>query len=280
MHKLKIIIPILILIIIVASLSLTGRHTKIVKVVVKQKYIALGDSVAAGVGLTTGSDSSACDRTNESYPNLVAQKLNYDLTSIACTGTLTSSGIINSQTVNELSVAPQLSQLFSLNKPKLITITIGANDLGWTTYLSKCFTGICGTNSDSREVEAKIKNLGENINNILTMINTHYNTSPPIVVLTGYNQIFTKKQINCSDMTGIDLSEVNWVDSELNNLNNEISKSAANYNFTKYAGVDFNGHELCSTDPWVQSLSGKMPFHPTEAGQKIYDLAVLKSLNN
>src|SRR5664279_739996 len=93
----------------------------------QKTYIALGDSVAAGIGLEDNSDSSACDRTNQSYPNVIASQLGYNLKNFACNHATILAGITGEQNVNNLMIASQLQQLFDLPKPNLATITIGAN---------------------------------------------------------------------------------------------------------------------------------------------------------
>ena len=128
--KKYLIIGALFVVILVASFLAFGNNHKVdtPRVATQGTYVALGDSVAAGVGLQYDSDSSACDRTNQAYPDVVAKRLNYKLSNVACSGATLPQGITGKQDVNELLVSPQLQQLFSMPKPKLITITIGAND--------------------------------------------------------------------------------------------------------------------------------------------------------
>jgi hypothetical protein len=76
----------------------------------KLTYTALGDSVAAGIGLNDPSDSSACDRTEQSYPNQLAKLQNYEMTNLACSGAKLTNGILQSQEINKLSLTPQLDQ--------------------------------------------------------------------------------------------------------------------------------------------------------------------------
>jgi lysophospholipase L1-like esterase len=88
-------------------------------------YFALGDSVASGYGLTD--DETACHQSMLAYPWLLYARLQktvavpqFDL--LACSGTTT--GTLDGQ------VSEVLSRLSA--HPTLITLTVGANDFGWS----------------------------------------------------------------------------------------------------------------------------------------------------
>ena len=239
-------------------------------------YVALGDSVAAGLGLKTYSDASACDRTNEAYPHSVASKLNYSLTSIACSGASTSAGLIGPQVVNERSISSQQSQLFALPKPKLITATIGVNDTGWTTLLTKCYTGTCGTPADTELVTTRLASMSVNLKSFLDAVAGHYGSTPPRVVLTGYHQIFPATvPSGCTTLSSLDPAEITWARAQQTRLNAAIQTVISRYSFAKFAPVDFTGHELCTTDSWVQDAEASAPFHPNEAGQPAFANAII-----
>ena len=239
-------------------------------------YVALGDSVAAGVGLKTDSDSSACNRTNQSYPNLIAQKMNFKINNLACSGATLASGILGEQEVNQLLLPAQLDQLYKLPFPSLITITIGANDVKWTTVINKCYTGVCGNFGDTEVVNQRIALVSENLRNSLIQIQTFYKKSPPHVVVSGYNQVFPVNVIDCPDLTGIDQNEINWVHTQQVDLNKSISSTVGEFAFAKFASIDFTGHELCTTNSWVQGIADKQPYHPTEEGQMSFANQIVK----
>ena len=235
-----------------------------------ETYTALGDSVAAGVGLTPDSDASACDRTDQSYPYQLSVKLHYKLYSHACSGATFASGIIGSQEVNKLVLPTQLQQLFSDRKPALITLTIGANDIDWTKLLAKCYTGVCGSDADTAMVSAKLSVVGDNVRATLNQIRDHYTLGTPLVIVTGYHQVFPSNGISCSDLTNIDSSELTWGRNLQANLNETISSAVAGSDFAHFVPIDFTGHELCTTTPWVQGLNDKQPYHPTDRGQRAF----------
>ncbi|MGH8071575.1 MAG: GDSL-type esterase/lipase family protein [Candidatus Entotheonellia bacterium] len=89
------------------------------------EYFALGDSVASGHGLAD--DGTACRQSMLAYPWLVFERLQgsfvveqFDL--LACSGTTTAT--LDGQ------VSEVLSRLSG--HPTLLTLTVGANDFGWS----------------------------------------------------------------------------------------------------------------------------------------------------
>lgn len=78
------------------------------------RYVALGDSSAAGPGIPDEIDS-ACRRSNHNWPHVLAEMLGAALTDVTCTGATTA------------SAGPQLDALRS--DTELVTLAIGANDV-------------------------------------------------------------------------------------------------------------------------------------------------------
>ena len=233
-------------------------------------YLALGDSVAAGIGLADYSDSSACNRTKQAYPNLVATKLNYQLTSIACSGATTTDGLVGLQDVNQLAVPAQITAVSTASKPKLITITVGANDTRWTSFIQKCYTASCGSDADTAVVEAGIAAASDNLKNAFSQIKNAYPTSQPPVVLSGYYKLFAAQPTatGCTETINLDANELVWIRQLQTSIDDSLQTVASQFSFVKFVPLSFAGHELCTDTPWVQGLTAKAPFHPTDAGQK------------
>ena len=237
---------------------------------IQGRYLALGDSVAAGIGLADYNDSSACNRTKQAYPNLVAKELNYQLMSVACSGATTAAGLIGAQDVNKLAVTDQITTALTTKKPKLITITIGANDARWTSFIQKCYAATCGSDSDTAAVEAGIATSSSNLKNALERIKSTYPSSQPLVMLTGYYKLFAVQPAlaSCTETTNLEAVELDWIRQLQTSIDSSLQTVAGEYSFVSFVPLSFDGHELCSDTPWVQGLSAKAPFHPTEAGQQ------------
>jgi lysophospholipase L1-like esterase len=186
-------------------------------------YFALGDSIASGHGLqSTGN----CKRSTRAYPYLVKEALVGEgikianFKHLACSGATASEPENNSRyqyavkiynpegflkKVPETQEAPDIDLLLWLHnqvlyananindsRPTLITISIGANDLGWTdfdalfTHLSMDFDGF----------DQWAQQKGNEINKILSdelfnpeygLMNLHPNTY--VIINTIYNPI-------------------------------------------------------------------------------------------
>jgi lysophospholipase L1-like esterase len=278
MHKVlagSIVIILLVLIVLVGFDHHTKSKTPVIPL---RHYVAMGDSVSAGIGLETYSDSSACDRTNQAYPNLVSSSLHLKLDNLSCSGATLQSGILGRQNVNDLLVAPQLGQLFRQPHPYLITLTIGANDVQWTTYITKCYTGTCGTAEDTSIINGLLNGVSINLKSTLSQIKSHYKKAAPDVIVTGYHQVFPTTSATCSDLIGVNPTEISWVRQQQAKLNSTLSNVVSQYSFVKFAPVNFDGHELCSNNSWVQGLSDNNPYHPTDAGQKAFAKSVITSI--
>ena len=270
-----------ILLIGVVGYSLTYHTKQPVTVDIPTKtYVAMGDSVAAGVGLKDNADPSACDRTNESYPAVVAKAMNYALSNIACSGATVPVGITGSQTVNQLDVSSQLDALFALKRPDLITITVGANDAGWTQNIGKCYSGECGSDTDTAAVATRLASMKTNLSAALMKIKQHFGTNQPKVIVTGYYQVFPSTAMICSDLTGIDASELAWGRQQQAALSEAVKEAIPSETLDQFVPIEFTGHELCSAEPWVQGLGDKQPYHPTAAGQAAIAKAVVFEVNS
>lgn len=227
-------------------------------------YAALGDSVAAGAGLP--SEDTVCKRSPQAYPFTVAQTTGLSLQHYACSGAKADEGIYGNQQVGSAEVTAQLNQAFASGKPSLITITIGANDARWTQFIRQCYYIRCGYGVDTARFAAYLVDLKIELNVIMAKISTLSRGVPPRVILTGYyNPLSSSK---CANTEGLTSNEVSWLKNRTRSLNSAISSVASRYSYARYASVNFTGHELCSSDPWVQGLSDPLPFHPTVAGQR------------
>ncbi len=238
-------------------------------------YVSMGDSVAAGLGLSEPKDSSACGRSQQSYPSIVAERMNYELTDISCSGAMMSRGITGKQTVNQLDLPAQQLQLYELKKPDLVSLTIGANDANWTTFLQQCYTGNCATDTQTQAVNTSLETLKQNLDIFFKEVNAHYDGTPPKFYITGYYSVVPEDGDNaCQSLTGIDANERTWIKEQLNKVDAVIVPVVSDFKYATYVDVSFKKHQLCVDDSWVQSIQDKAPFHPTEDGQKAYAKAL------
>lgn len=245
-----------------------------------RRYVALGDSIAAGLGLPVSSSSDIdqlCGRSKQAYPYAVTNAKKLQLEHYACSGAKSDEGLYGKQHVSGPNLTPQLDLAFAKGTPKVISITIGANDMRWSQFVRDCYTWECGSSWDDTRAVAYTLDLQYELHRTLTEIDWRSAGTRPKVLLTGYyNPLSVSK--TCSDTNNISPREVRWLTAQLNTLNMTIKEVAGNYSFATYVPVSFAGHELCSKDPWVQGSQSKGAIHPTSAGQAAIAKAVTAKL--
>lgn len=241
------------------------------------KYVALGDSIAAGAGLPVGAgtEDALCARSASAYPSLLAAKLSTSVTNLACSGAKDSDGIINAQMVGNTTIPSQLDRAFTNGTPDLITITIGANDVRWVDLIGKCYISTCGGVKDTAAAAGYLTyfqaKLAYTLHQIKDRSGSH---TPPKVLITGY--YYPVSSASCLG-GAVTSSELNWINAETDNLNKSIRQTITatakvsswfkgTYTFATYVPLSFDGHGICSNQPWVQGLSDLAPLHPNATG--------------
>lgn len=227
------------------------------------KYTALGDSVAAGAGL--GSSDATCDRSSQAYPHAVAAQLGTTAVHLACSGAKVDDGLYDSQRRNGTLLPAQLDAAFTGGTPDVMTVTIGANDARWVQFLRYCYWSDCGNRVDSAAAKVYRADLRVELYWFLSKVEQMSAGDPPQVLLNGYYQVFSRA--TCDDTARFTATERSWLRSRTNDLNQAIRSVVRYFDFAEYVPVNFSGHELCASDPWVQGVAGASPFHPTAGGQ-------------
>lgn len=232
-------------------------------------YAAMGDSIAAGAGLAPEAnptvDDTRCGRSSQGYPNIVAQKTGLRLVNASCSGA-TVGDIVTKQGVPGPNITRQIDTAFSAGKPDLITITAGANDVHWVSFLRTCAATNCQSSTDNAIARGLISIMKIKMTFALQSISDRSGGSPPQVIVTGYyNPIsnFCKGRQTFVSNQGIDFLNI-----QRDAINQAIRDTAAQFSFVSYASTNFTDHALCATDSWVQQLNDPAPFHPTATGQQ------------
>jgi lysophospholipase L1-like esterase len=244
------------------------------------RYVALGDSVAAGAGLPLAStpEDQLCGRSVEAYPYQVAAMTEMYVEHFACGGAKVDEGLYGVQDVRGTSIAPQLDRAFATGAPDLMSVTIGANDARWSEFVTKCFQWDCGSRWDDVAVGALLLDLRWELYKTMEQIEALSAGDPPQVVFTGYFSPFAATSTTCDEMRNFSAEEVAWMNAAASKLNKVIRNATAWYDFATYIPIDFTGHELCSNDPWIQDIQDPAPMHPTANGQSAIARAVLAAI--
>lgn len=241
-------------------------------------YVALGDSVAAGLGLPMSLNASAqdtqCGRSPEAYPNIVASRLNLNLTNVACSGA-TAGDLFTQQRISGPNPPAQLSQAFAGGTPQLMTITTGANDAHWAALIRACYATDCTGSVYATLARAYLLSMQTKLSIGLSSLQARSKGSPPEVLITGY---YDPLSANCSNQVPrVTPAEITWLRNETTNLNQTIQNVASQFSFAKFVPISFDGHDICSSSPWVQDINASAPFHPTDRGQQAIADAVVQA---
>lgn len=111
-------------------------------------YMALGDSFSSGEGVTPFVDTTACHRSAGAYSRVNGwnpyTRLQLDRF-VACSGAETTH-VLNGWNDAMHAEPSQVSALQS-GRPKVVTITIGGNDIGFVDFAQACVLGTCNFGS-------------------------------------------------------------------------------------------------------------------------------------
>jgi lysophospholipase L1-like esterase len=222
----------------------------------KIRYVALGDSYSAGVGAGSYSDGS-CDQSANAYPVLWAKaRRPASFRNRTCSGATTSTVLS--------------SQLAALSRATtLVSITIGGNDVGFSSVLTTCVifsTGSCVRAIDAAERKVSGQLPGK-LNRVLAAIARHAPNAR--VVVLGYPDLYDlSKSSGCVGLSTTDRTDLNRA---ANRLDAQV-RAAASRHHDVYADVRsaFSGHQICDASSWLHSvdwLDLGVSYHPTSAGQ-------------
>ena len=234
----------------------------------KEKYIALGDSYAAGQG--AGPYLDACYRSNNAYSELADEAKSIKLVvNAACSGK-TTWDVVN-------------SQLRQLNKStELVTITAGGNNIGFGDIITSCGAALAnpaaGPACDAATASAAAMiQSGQLTQDVISMIQSVKAAAPNArIVVTGYPYLYDPVTPNPADPLSLFIQQA----TELANGLDASIEAAANATKTQYVEVRavFAGHGVNSADPWINldldNPASPDNFHPNAAGYKAYFAAL------
>ncbi|MEU9674981.1 SGNH/GDSL hydrolase family protein [Streptomyces parvus] len=219
-------------------------------------YVALGDSYSSGVGAGSYiSDSGDCRRSTAAYPYLwqaANSPASFDF--VACSGATTSS-VAGSQ-LGVLSASTSL-----------VSVTAGGNDVGFADVMQDCVLGSEATCLAG--VDAAVGQMNSTLPGSLDSLYDGIRARAPQaqVVVLGYPRFY---QLSGSCIAGLSEAERAAINNASDVLNDVIAKRSADAGFTFSSVVDeFTGHELCSGDAWLHSVTLPVynSYHPKAAGQ-------------
>lgn len=230
-------------------------------------YVALGDSYSSGVGAGSyTSESGDCMRSTNAYPSLwAAANAPSSFKFVACSGATT--GSVSSGQLGALS-----------SSTTLVSVTAGGNDVGFADVMQTCVLQSEATcvNRVNTAVSQMESSLPASLNSLYGNIRSRAPQAQ--VVVLGYPRFY---KLSGSCIAGLTETERGAINNASNVLNGVLAKRAADAGFTFSSVVDeFTGHELCSGDAWIHSVSIPISnsYHPKAIGQSNGYLPAFRSV--
>jgi len=228
------------------------------------EYAALGDSFAAGVGAGSYLETS-CYTSSKSYPKLLDGDADKRLVAFpACSGRDTADVI-----GRQIAAIP--------NTAKLVTVTVGGNDVGFADVMQNCFVIVSSSCSSKIAAGAAIAASPEFAASIVAVVDGIQARAPGAkVVVAGYPLLFWENS------SGVN-PKYSWAD-EVNDetvVLNDVIEAAATGAGAVFVDVedDFAGHGIGSSRPWINdwkwlTTTTINAFHPNATGHAAYATAI------
>jgi len=268
-----------------------------------QRFVALGDSYSSGQGTYHyfGTNPTNCRRSTETYSYVWARTYpvpswmpgRNDPVLLACGGATISA--LTSSFHGEL---PQLGTGALGPLTKLVTISIGGNDVGFPDILKNCMNRVQNPDDSCWQFELSAANWKiDDLRNTLISTYVTIKTKAPYakLIVIGYPMIFPPTLRDCGWSLGVpprmSANSLQAIRDTWAHMNAVVSSAAAQ------AGVYFMddspswvGHDFCASIPYANGVRGFDPvagdidfdfesYHPTVAGysQMATDLSIFIS---
>jgi lysophospholipase L1-like esterase len=244
-------------------------------------YVALGDSYAAGPGITAPAGGPpGCARSSRDYPSLVGSRAGYaTFRDVTCSGA-TVADLTTAQTTGAGINPPQLNAV--ARDTGLVTLTIGANDVGFGEVVARCLSGARADPGGSAcrpdfvhnghdELAARIGALAPELDRALAEIRRRAPDASVLVV--GYPRPLPSVVDGCDEapLHPGDAAYLNATVDALNTMLEQRAEAAGDrYVDTASSSAD---HDICRSPDlrWVEGSvpdSDAVPFHPNAAGME------------
>jgi len=243
-----------------AGVTRTVPAVKLLPVPPPVRYVALGDSYAAGIGAADDTaDRGGCARSADAYPEQwAAHHAHASFVSEACDGA-TTAGVLSGQ-VQALSA-----------RTTLVSLTVGGNDAGFSHVMEACVLQFWDSACRSAVSAADTfiaRTLPGRLDATLQAIRARAPAAK--VVLVGYPDLYDLSQ--SPGCLGLGTAKRAALDQGADALDRAMSAAAAR-NGAVYADVrdEFAGHEICDSSQWLYAVTFPLgdSYHPTTAGQEL-----------
>lgn len=259
------------LVLIATALGLTGCATT-QALAPGARYVAMGSSFAAGPGIPDYYEATPapCYRSTQNYAHQLAARLELALTDVSCSGATTAH-----LTGPRGNIPPQLDALTS--DTKLVTITIGGNDLG---YIGGLMAASCaglqketGVEGDCSPMTLPAEKTFADVAARMDAIAKEVRRRAPAAKLVFVEYLAVLPEAGTCAATPLDEFAADGARSTARRLAAITREVASANGATVVMASEFSrGHDACSADPWMHGyprpgapVSGAM-YPPNAAG--------------
>ncbi len=225
------------------------------------RYVAMGSSFAAGPGVTTQADDppTRCTRSKDNYAHQLARKRGLNLTDVSCSGSTTAHLL---GPWNELK--PQLDAVDA--GTRLVTVTIGGNDVGFTAGLAAAACATRGAASCPPSPAAPTNQAWADLELHLTQIAAGVQRRAPgaRLVFVDYTTVLPASG-TCPTLalTAEQAATSREINRHVVEITAKVARATGSGLLT--ASALTAPHDACSAEPWVNGASpppGGAAFHP------------------
>jgi lysophospholipase L1-like esterase len=237
--------------------------------------VVIGDSTASGWGLPWGSNPTAldqaCGRSPESYAADLAAANQWNVLNVACGSATIENGLLGPEVLYNGQIAPpQLPQAAAATHAKVVIVSIGADDLSWSVMAQLCAAqAVCDDKVSDAYFTQLLNSFTRNYYQLLADLAAL--PAHPAVLINQYYSPFGAN-VSCLQKYGMTSAKAGVLRARLAQLNTVLQQGANLFGFG-VATPRFTGHELCTSDPWVQGPTDPAPLHPNAAGELAIALA-------
>jgi lysophospholipase L1-like esterase len=246
------------------------------------KYVAIGHSFVAGQSIPDAIEGT-CARSTNNYPNLVARKLKLALTDVSCGSAV----IDNVLSVPQGANPPQLDAVTP--DTKLVTITIGSNDVGYTGANITCAaaglsgSGCVGSVLQPQDMEASLAALPGKLSVMLEAIKAK--APDARVILLPDPRVLPPSATPCPPSVAMQPADLRFMVDVGDQLHTIMKQSAASAKVDYIESYSPKGHDACAVPAkrWIEGQEPASPtiiFHPNAAGMKAQAKMIVRELRS
>ncbi len=254
--------------------------------------VVMGDSTAAGIGNAALANPTvqdkACQRSKDAYAKSLQAASGLSVLNLACTSATIAQGLLGPQSAGGQTWPAQVGVLDSVASVRLVVVSIGADDVGWSDFMRYCFAlPRCDDKASHSLFESRLDAFKVQYSQLLQQL-AALPAQPAVLVNEYYNPFGTT--FDCpqlqdphaaagsnsgygfaadpgsKDQAIKTAQKIDPLEAELHEMNAVLKQGAQAFGFD-VATPQFEGHQLCTDQSWVQGISDPAPFHPLAAGE-------------